>query len=133
MNFLKTKFIWIMTNVKLNNYTISFNLNSTIRSKIISRFADQLRASFDKSNDDSASELDDSIELRCETEDEKAKEVENEESEIITASSIFIEPPTPSNQDLPRSITVEMLHETELQTPSRNILGTLCIFYSLIK
>jgi hypothetical protein len=52
--------------------------------------ADHLRESIGKANDDSASELDDSIELRCETEDEEAKEVENEESEIITASSIFI-------------------------------------------
>jgi hypothetical protein len=57
----------------------------------VKRFtADHLRESIDKANDDSASELDDSIELRCETEDEEAKEVENEESEIITASSIFI-------------------------------------------
>ena len=44
--------------------------------------AQQLIESIDKGVDDSASDSDDSIEVRLETSDEEAKEVENDDKEI---------------------------------------------------
>ena len=72
--------------------------------------AEQLLESIERGTDDSASDSDDSIELRLETSDEEEKEVENYE-EDKTTSDEFIFPTARSASNLSRSQTVEMLDE----------------------
>ena len=71
--------------------------------------AEQLLESIERGTDDSASDSDDSIELRLETSDEEEKDVENYEEKTISDEFIF--PTARSASNLSRSQTVEMLDE----------------------
>ena len=52
----------------------------------------QMLESIEKGEDDSASELDDDLELRYETDDEEAKDVENDEESDFTEPLSIIDP-----------------------------------------
>jgi hypothetical protein len=75
--------------------------------------AQQLLESIEKGGDDSASDSDDSIELRYETEDEEAKEVENEDEYVLTLN-LQTEKAQPAFP-LIRSETVEMIDQIDSQ------------------
>ena len=74
--------------------------------------AQQLLESIEKGGDDSASDSDDSIELRYETEDEEA-EVENEDEYVLTLN-LQTEKAQPAFP-LIRSETVEMIDQIDSQ------------------
>ena len=78
--------------------------------------------SIEKGEDDSASELDDDLELRYETDDEEAKDVENDEESDFPEPLSIIDPKATSFRHSTRSITVDMLDET-MQDPLREIPG----------
>ena len=82
----------------------------------------QMLESIEKGEDDSASELDDDLELRYETDDEEAKDVENDEESDFTEPLSIIDPKATSFRHSTRSITVDMLDET-MQDPLREIPG----------
>ena len=78
--------------------------------------------SIEKGEDDSASESDDDLELRYETDDEEATDVENDEESDFTEPLSIIDPKATSFRHSTRSITVDMLDET-MQDPLREIPG----------
>ena len=76
--------------------------------------AKQLLESIDKGEDDSASDSDDSVELRYETEDEEAREVENEEENIFASPTFNLKTNTATPAfSLIRSETVEMIDQID--------------------
>jgi hypothetical protein len=82
--------------------------------------------SIEKGEDDSASESDDDLELRYETDDEEAKDVENDDDSDFTEPLTITDPKTTSFRNLSRSITIDMLDEA-IQHPFREIPGLLII------
>ena len=81
--------------------------------------AEQLLESIERGTDDSASDSDDSIELRLETSDEEEKDVENYEEKTISDEFIF--PTARSASNLSRSQTVEMLDDNVSSSNLANI------------
>jgi hypothetical protein len=82
----------------------------------------QMLESIEKGEDDSASESDDDLELRYETDDEEAKDVENDDDSDFTEPLTITDPKTTSFRNLTRSITIDMLDEA-IQDPLREIPG----------
>ena len=82
----------------------------------------QMLESIEKGEDDSASESDDDLELRYETDDEEAKDVENDYDSDFTEPLTITDPKTTSFRNLTRSITIDMLDEA-IQDPLREIPG----------
>jgi len=82
----------------------------------------QILESIAKGEDDSASESDDDLEPRYETDDEEAKDVENDDDSDFTEPLTITDPKTTYFRNLTRSITIDMLDEA-IQDPLREIPG----------